>query len=50
VLLHTPAEAAAMGQRAQRVVMQQQGATDRHVMLIEQLLDRRTTNRTEDAS
>ncbi|HMO27470.1 MAG TPA: glycosyltransferase N-terminal domain-containing protein, partial [Tepidisphaeraceae bacterium] len=42
VLLHTPAEAAAMAQRAQRVVLQQQGATDRHVMLIEQLLDRRT--------
>lgn len=50
VLLHTPAEAAAMGQRAQRVVMQQQGATDRHVMLIEQLLDRRTATRTEDAT
>jgi 3-deoxy-D-manno-octulosonic-acid transferase len=34
VLISTPAEATSMGQRAQNVVRQQQGATDRHVEVI----------------
>jgi 3-deoxy-D-manno-octulosonic-acid transferase len=38
VLISTPAEAAAMGQRAQRVVRRQQGATRRHVDVILGLL------------
>jgi 3-deoxy-D-manno-octulosonic-acid transferase len=38
VLLHTPAEAIAMGKRAQDVVRREQGATGRHVEAIEAML------------
>jgi 3-deoxy-D-manno-octulosonic-acid transferase len=38
VLLHTPAEATAMGRRAQAVVRREQGATERHVVAIIALL------------
>jgi 3-deoxy-D-manno-octulosonic-acid transferase len=41
VMISTPAEAAAMGRRAQDVVREQQGATQRHVELILNVLRRR---------
>jgi 3-deoxy-D-manno-octulosonic-acid transferase len=38
-LLEDPKKAAAMGKRAQEVVREQQGATDRHVAVILQALE-----------
>jgi 3-deoxy-D-manno-octulosonic-acid transferase len=46
VLLSTPAEAQAMGQRAQEVVRREQGATARHA---QEILDLLTQQRLNDA-
>jgi 3-deoxy-D-manno-octulosonic-acid transferase len=50
VLLSTPGEANSMGARAARVVKQEQGATDRHVRVILQILETKLGSRAEDVS
>jgi 3-deoxy-D-manno-octulosonic-acid transferase len=48
VLISTPNETAAMGRRAQQVVIANQGATDRHVQVILQLLNETRIDRGND--